>query len=109
MIVSDDDVAAALAYLAIDPHPLALSIKDMMDAENARKAAYAAAFLAAEGSVDARKAEAELDKEHQRALRIEAEETMEFRRHKERQFAADKLLSIYQTENANARASERIR
>jgi hypothetical protein len=81
----------------------------MMDAENARKAAYAKAFLAAEGPVEARKAEAELNEAHQRALKLEAEETMEFRRHKERQFAADKLLSIYQTENANARAAERIR
>jgi hypothetical protein len=109
MIVSDDDVKAALEYLAQDPHPLALAVKDMMDAENARKAAHSKAFLAAKGSVEARKAEAELDEAHQRALRLEAEETMEFRRHKERQFAADKLLSIYQTENANARAAERIR
>jgi hypothetical protein len=48
MIVSDDDVSAALQYLSVDPHPKALAIKDLMVAENARKAAYAEAFLKAE-------------------------------------------------------------
>jgi DNA topoisomerase VI subunit B len=109
MIVHDDDVSAALQYLSVDPHPKALAIKDLMVAENARKAAYAEAFLKAEGSVEARKAEAELDQTHQKALRIEAEETFELERHKSRVTAADKLLSIFQTEHANARAAERIR
>jgi hypothetical protein len=109
MIVSDDDVSAALQYLSIDPHPKALAIKDLMVAENARKAAYAEALLKADGSVDARKAEAELDQTHQKALRTEAEETMEVERHKARVIAADRLLEIYRTENANARAAERIR
>jgi L-rhamnose isomerase len=109
MIVSDDDVSAALEYLSIDPHPRGLAIKDLMVAENARKAAFAEAFLKAKGPVEARKAEAEKDPSHQKALLMEAEETGVLESHKDRVRAAERLLEIYRTENANVRAAERIR
>ena len=109
MIVSDRNVQTALEYLSIDPHPLALAQKDVTDAENKRKECYARAFLAAQGSVDARKAEAEIEGDVVSAKTDESEAIFELERHKARSRAANMLLEIWRTENANARAAERIR
>lgn len=109
MIVSDDNVHDALAYLAIDPHPLSLARKDVTDAENKCKQVYARAFMAAVGSVEARKAVAEIDPEHIKAKEEEAEASKELERHRARSRAAEMLLEIWRSENANARAAERVR
>lgn len=109
MIVSDKNVSDALAYLAIDPHPVALALKDVTDAENLRKERMAEIYLKADGSIDARKAAAEINPFCIEAKNAEAESIMELERHRARSRAADMLLEIWRTENANARAAERIR
>lgn len=109
MIVSERNVSDALAYLADDPHPLALARKHITDAENKSKLAYAKAYLDAQGSVDARKATAELDGEYVIARAEESEAILDLERHKARTKAAEMLIEVWRTENANIRAAERVR
>jgi hypothetical protein len=109
MIVSEKNISDALAYLAIDPHPLALARKDVVDAESSSKQTYAEQFLAAEGSVDARKATAEASRGYQCAKADEADAILEFERHKARARAAEMLIEVWRSENANVRAAERVR
>ena len=110
MAVSHDNVTAALTYLAADPHPLAVARFNLMTAENNAKQAWALAFLQSSATTnDARKATAELNGDYRLAKTVEAEAFLEVERHRARTNAADKLLDIYRTENANARAAERIR
>lgn len=109
MIVSERNVSDALAYLADSPHPVAKALKAKTDAENASKQAYAEAFLAAEGSVEARRAKAELNEIYMKAKDAESGAILELETHKSRIRAADMILEIWRTENANARAAERVR
>jgi len=109
MIVADDTVSKALAYLAEDPHPVALARKDLMDAENRSKVAFAEAMLSAEGPVEIRKATAETDGLYRDAKAVEAGALGELERHRARAKAADMICEIWRSENANARAAERIR
>lgn len=110
MAVSEKNVSDALTYLADDPHPLAIAQFELAKAEAATKNAYARAFLESkEATVDARKADAECHDDHVRARAKEAEAILECERHKRRVRAAESLLDIWRTENANARAAERIR
>ena len=109
MIVSEKNVSDALAYLAIDPHPIALARKDVTDSENARKECYAKAFLVATGNIEERKCRAETDPETIVAKDVEATDLLQLERHRARIRAAEMLLEIWRTENANIRAAERIR
>src|SRR5512139_91753 len=109
MIVSDNNIQTALEYLAIDPHPVALAHKFVRDAENKRKEVMARIFLEAEGSVEARKATAECDTECVAAKAEEAEAVLELERHRARSNAAEMLIEVWRSENANARAAERVR
>ena len=109
MIVSEKNVSDALAYLADDPHPLALARKYITDAENKSKRAYATAFISAQGSVEARKSEAETDEHYIEAKDAEAEAILDLERHKARTKAAEMLIEVWRTENANIRAAERVR
>ncbi len=109
MIVSDDTVSKALAYLAEDPHPIALARKEMTDAENMATNVYSSLFLEAEGSVDARKAAALTRIEHIECKDRESEAIKEFERHRARVKAAEMIIEVWRSENANARAAERVR
>jgi hypothetical protein len=109
MIVADDTVSKALAYLADDPHPLALARKYLTDAETASKRVYAQAFLDAEGSVDARKAQAEISNGYQLAKANESNAVLELERHKSRSRAAEMIIEMWRSEQANVRAAERVR
>jgi hypothetical protein len=110
MIVTDTNFHDALAYLAQDPHPIALARKDVTDAENEAKRAFAQAFLNSKGSsADARKADAELDEDYIAMKDREAEMVMEFDRHRARVKAAEMLIEVWRSENANVRAAERVR
>lgn len=109
MIVTEKNVSDALAYLADDPHPLALARKDVTDGENKSKRLYARAFMDAQGSVEARKASAETDPEYSTAKDDEAEAIFRLERHKARTKAAEMLIEVWRTENANIRAAERVR
>jgi hypothetical protein len=108
-IVSDRNVQDALTYLADDPHPIAVARKTLTDAESASKLAFANAFLLATGAEGARKAAAEINPEYQDAKADEAEAQLEFERHKSRCKAAEMIIEIWRSENANARAAERVR
>lgn len=109
MIVSDNNIQTALEYLAIDPHPLAIARKEVTDAENQAKQIYARSFLAAVGSVEAKKATAEVNAEYIEAKAQEAGAIQELERHKSRARAAEMLIEVWRSENANARAAERVR
>ena len=109
MIVSDKTVSDALAYLAVDPHPAALARKDVTDAENECKAIFARAFLAADGSVAAKEAMATCHPDYIAAKAIESADILELERHKARSRAAEMLIDVWRSENANIRAAERIR
>jgi hypothetical protein len=109
MIVSDKNVQDALAYLADDPHQFALATKDLTDAENARKEAFATAFIAAQGGAEARKASAEIDPKYIEAKREESAAILNKERHRSRCKAAEMILEIWRTESANVRAAESMR
>jgi hypothetical protein len=109
MIVTEERVEVALSYLNMVPHPLALARKDVADAENRAKRSFAKAFLSADGSVDARKAHAELSSEYLQARAEEADALLELETHRARIKGAEMLLSIFQTESANTRNVERIK
>lgn len=109
MIVSDDTVSKALAYLAEDPHPLAIAQANVLSAERNRDETFAKLFLVTEGTKDERTSLVEIDPVFKAAREEEIEAQKEMARHKRRTDAADKIISVWQTENANARAAERVR
>ncbi len=108
-IVSDQNVHDALAYLAEDPHPIALARKDVTDAENDVKEHYSRAFLDAGGSVAAKEAAANIDAYVTIARDEETKAIVEFERHRARVRAAEMLIEVWRSENANARAAEKVR
>jgi hypothetical protein len=109
MIVSDKNVSDALAYLAIDPHPIALARKDAVDAENESKRIYAELYLKTEGTVKERESRVETFEAYHDAKDAEAEAILDLERHKARARAADMLIEVWRSENANVRAAERVR
>ena len=109
MIVSDDTVSKALQYLSIDPHPIALARKDVVDAENLTKLVYAQFYLKTSGTVKERESEVECNVEYVDAKAAESNAILDLERHKSRAKAAEMLISVWQSENANVRAAERIR
>jgi hypothetical protein len=109
MTVSEKNVSDALTYLAADPHPVAEARFRMTLAENLSKETYAHAFLASEGTVKERECMAETSESYIKRKRDEADCVLEFERHRSRVKAADMLLEVWRTENANARAAERVR
>jgi hypothetical protein len=108
-IVSDDTVSKALQYLAEDPHPLANAQKAELFAEKAKSEAFADLYLATEGTAKERESLVLIDPVYKAALGAVIEAEAETARHKRRTEAAEKIISVWQTENANARAAERVR
>src|SRR5690348_13227121 len=109
MIVTEHQVSAALEYLADDPHPIAVAKKSVTDAENETKRIFARVFLASDGSVDARKAHAEIDPTYISAKERESDAIQSLERHKARTKSAEMIIEVWRSENANARVAERIR
>lgn len=109
MIVSEKNISDALAYLAMDPHPLALARKYVVDAENQAKGVFALLFLEATGSVKERECDAMTDDGYVNAKKLEAEAILDLERHKARARAAEMLIEVWRSENANVRAAERVR
>ena len=110
MNVSEKNVSDALAYLANDPHPLAVARFRLTVAENKSRETFARLFLGSNATTnDAKKASAECNSEYVELKHTEAECVLELERHKSRTKAADMLLEVWRTENANARAAERVR
>lgn len=109
MIVTEQNVSAALEYLNDDPHPVAFARKAVTDAENETKQIFARCFLAADGSVDARKAQAEINADYIAAKAVESQAIYMLERSKARAKSAEMIIEVWRSENANARAAERIR
>lgn len=109
MIVSDKNVSDALTYLVDDPHPIALARKDLTDAENEYERVRAAIYLEQTGTVGEREAGCELDSRVGGAKAEITAASFAFDRHRARVRAAEMLVSVWQSENANIRAAERVR
>ena len=109
MIVSEDTVHKALQYLADDPHPIALARKDLTDAENRYEQIRAAVYLEQAGTVDERKSSCEIDGRVGDAKAAVAEAALALDRHRARVRAAEMLIEVWRSENANIRAAERVR
>ena len=109
MIVSDATVEKALAYLADDPHPLAVAKFNLTAAENKTRETYARLFLETSGTVKERESQVETLQEYIDCKSAEADCVLEYERHRSRQKAADTICDIWRTDNANARAAERVR
>jgi hypothetical protein len=109
MIVSDETVSKALAYLSEDPHPLANAEKAVMFAEMEKDEVFAHLYLATEGTAKERESLVLIDDEFKAARRIEIEAEFEKARHRRRTDAADRIIAAWQTQNANIRAAERVR
>lgn len=109
MIVNDDTVSKALQYLAIDPHPIALAKKDMVDAENEREAWFAARFRLEQGSIRERECAVEASEVFAKLKSKESDAAMEFERHRARVRSAEMIIEVWRSEQANVRAAERVR
>lgn len=109
MIVTDDTVSKALAYLAEDPHPIALARKELTDAENEKDRIYAEAYAKKDGSVRDREQACERGVSVIEARKRISEATGTWERHRARVRAAEMIIEVWRSENANARAAERVR
>ena len=109
MIVSDDTVSKALQYLAEDPHPIALARKELTDAENEKDRLYAQAYAEKEGSVRDREQSCERELQVIEARKAIADCLGVLERHRSRVRAAEMIIEVWRSENANARAAERVR
>jgi hypothetical protein len=107
MIVSDKNVSDALTFLA--QGGAADAEAAFLAAERARERRGAEIFLSTEGSVKEREMRVLVDTDHQMLQANEDTAKAELTRAKSRAAGADKICSIWQTENANARAAERVR
>jgi hypothetical protein len=109
MIVSDDTVSKALQYLSEDPHPLANAEKAVLFAEKDKNETFAELYLETKGTVKERESQVIIEPAFQAALTTEIEAQAERKRHKQRSEAAEKIIDIWRTQNANVRAAERLR
>lgn len=110
MIVADDTVSDALKYLAQDPHPIAVARHAVTVAENARKGLFASLFRGSNlSTVKDRETAAECDDRFKEAQNKESDALMELERHRARCRAAEMIIEVWRSENANARAAERVR
>src|SRR3989304_2796371 len=109
-IVSEKKVSEALSYLSIDPHPIALARKDVTDAENDMDELFAKLYRQQhEGSIKDRECAVHERDVYQRARDKVTEGMFELERHKARVKAAEMLIEVWRSENANIRAAERVR
>ena len=106
-MIEDATRDVALEYLNADPHPLALARHRLTVAENKCKEIFSRAFLAVVGSVDARKAAAEIDVDYLAAKKDEAEAIKELENERAKTRGAEMLLECWRTEQSNNRAMER--
>jgi hypothetical protein len=109
MIASEDSVHKALQYLAVDPHPFANAEKAVMFAEMDRAEVFAKLYLATEGTAKERESHVLLDPLYRAARTAEIEAEFEKARHKKRSDAADRIISVWQSQNKVVRAAEGMR
>lgn len=110
MIVKDDMVSAALNYLAQEPHPVAVARKLLTDAENRRKRLFAELYREQNGgTVRDREVAVEVNEDYQVALMEESEASQEYEAARAKIRSSEMICDIWRSENANARAAERVR
>ena len=109
MIIDDEKVDKALDYLGASPHPAAKARHMLRTAEIARDKLFASLFLKAEGSVKERESKATVDLQYTAACKAAIDAEMTFENEKARCKAAELIIDLFRTEQANARAMERIR
>lgn len=109
MIVSEKNVSDALTYLADDPHPIARARKDLTDAENECTRLKAEVYSTQSGPVKDKEAATDCNPGVVEARASVANALFDLERHRSRVRAAEMILEIWRTENANMRAAERIR
>jgi hypothetical protein len=111
MIVTEEHVSAALAYLAADPHPLAWAEWEYAKAKIATAGRRAELMNNMPPKLAVARCEAmiECDNEYGDLQYIEAEAAFKVFNEKRRAIGADATIEIWRTENANARAAERVR
>ena len=109
MIVDERKVEIALEYLNADPSPVAIARKEVTDAANKCKQVYARALLDAEGSVEVKKAKAEIHHDHLTAKDEESDAIFRFDNERDKRDGAKMLIDVWMEESRNIRAAERIR
>ena len=95
--------------MAEDPHPIAKARFELMKAENAERETWAKVYAQQQGSIKDKEQASERYAAVIEARSKVADAVFEVERHKSRIEAAKYILEIFRTENANARAAERIR
>ena len=109
MIVTENNVHDALAYLADDPHPIARARKELTDAENECERIKAEVYSAQVGSIKDKEAATDRNPRVVEARGSISAAIFGLERHRARIRAAEMILEIYRTESANIRAADRIR
>lgn len=109
MIVTDDQVMTALAYLN-DDEIAAQTRFNATKTENDAKVTFARLYLSYNsGPVAEREARATCNPEYMEAKDREAEAERDLERHRAQIRNAEMIISVWQSEGANARAAERVR
>ena len=107
--ITEQMVSDALAYLAIEPHPVAIAKGELTRCENAKRTLRSKAFLAAQGSVAERQATSDCDRDYLTACDAEAEAVQDYENMRAKINWANTTIETWRTENANQRAAERLR
>jgi hypothetical protein len=108
-IVSDNNVSEALKYLAEFPHPFAVARKDLCDAENEFKRIWAETYDKQTGPIKDKECATDRDPRVVAARASVSKATFDLETHRARAKAGEMIISVWQSENANARAAERVR
>lgn len=109
MIVKESQVSAALEYLADTTVPAEARF-NLTVAENRVERVKAELYLAQNGgTIEERKSQVMIRPEYQNSLNELAHAQKELERHKARARSAEMFIAVWQTENANIRAAERVR
>lgn len=109
-IVTDDMVEKALEYLGQDPHPIATARGDLTRAENDKKIIPARLWAVVPGSTIAdKKAAAEAHPDYVNACEREQRAVRELEQARAKQQWANTAIEVWRSDQANARAAEKVR
>lgn len=109
MIIDDDKISAALDYLNEFPHPAARARKELRMAEITRDKTFATLFLKHQGSVKERESSATIDPQYIAVCKAAADAEEWVERERARVKAAEMIIEVWRSEQANARTAERVR
>lgn len=108
-LVTDAHVQGALEYLALNAEPAAAAKANRFRAEYRRKKVKAEIMLDTDGPIAIREAQAEVSDAYQEAVESECEAVRIDEHHRNQRNKCETIIEAWRTENANVRASERIR